>query len=91
MPHDPECIAETRAWLSKAADDLRAAEALIHTSPPLPDIVVFHCQQAAEKTFKGFLAFHSVAFRKTHNIEEIGEQCLRVEPGLKMSLTLQSR
>lgn len=26
MPHDPALIAETNAWLAKAASDLRAAE-----------------------------------------------------------------
>jgi HEPN domain-containing protein len=34
------------------------------------------CQQAAEKALKGFLTWHGRPFRKTHNLEEIGEQCL---------------
>jgi hypothetical protein len=57
MAADPELTAETRAWLTKSANDLRAADALIHSSPPLLDEAVFHCQQAAEKSFKGFQAF----------------------------------
>jgi HEPN domain-containing protein len=44
---------------------------------------VFHCQQAAEKALKGFLTWHQVPFRKTHNLEEVGEQCLRLDPTLK--------
>jgi HEPN domain-containing protein len=83
MNPSPELIAEVRAWLLKAANDLRAAQALVEITPPLLDEVSFHCQQATEKALKGFLTWHGVRFRKTHNIEEIGEQCLKVDTSLK--------
>jgi HEPN domain-containing protein len=83
MAFDPELVAETRAWFAKAFNDLRAAEALAATSPPLLDEAVFHCQQAAEKALKGFLACNGRTFRKTHNLEEIGEQCLAIDPSLR--------
>jgi len=41
-----------------------------------------HCQQAAEKALKGFLTWHDRPFRKTHSLEELGEACLEVDPGL---------
>jgi HEPN domain-containing protein len=80
MAADPELTAETRAWLTKSTNDLRAAQALIDSSPPLLDEAVFHCQQAPEKALKCFLAWHERPFRKTHNLEEIGEQCLVLDP-----------
>ena len=83
MPHDPARVRETRAWLSKAATDLRAARHDLRASPPLLDVVVFHTQQAAEKALKAFLTWHDVVFRKTHNLEELGEQCLAFDPSLK--------
>jgi HEPN domain-containing protein len=83
MAFDPELVAETRAWFAKASNDLRAAEALIAASPPLFDEAVFHCQQAAEKALKGFLTWSGRTFRKTHNLEEIGEQCLAIDPTLR--------
>ena len=83
MPHDPVRVAETEAWLTKAANDLRAAEYEFGAVPPLLGDIVFHCQQAAEKSMKGFLTWHSVAFRKTHSLEEIGEQCLTIDGTLK--------
>ena len=83
MLHDPEGVAETRGWLVKSAKDLRAAAILVEATPPLLDEAVFHCQQAAEKALKGFLAFHDVPFRKTHNLEEIGEQCIGVDATLR--------
>jgi len=83
MADDPELVAETRGWFHKAANDLRAAEALMATSPPLLDEAVFHCQQAAEKALKGCLAWHGRPFRKSHNLEQIGEQCLEIDSTLK--------
>ena len=83
MGHDPELVAEARSWFVKAASDLRAAEALRKADPPLLDEVVFPCQQAAEKALKGFLTWNSSPFRKTHNLEEIGEQCLKLDATLK--------
>jgi HEPN domain-containing protein len=83
MAADPELVAETRARFLKASNHLRAAEALMAASPPLLGEVAFHCQQAAEKALKGFLTFNGRAFRKTHNLEEIGEQCLSVDPTLR--------
>lgn len=86
MALDPELIAETRGWMVKAAHDLRAAETLTATLPPLNDEAVFHCQQAAEKAIKGFLAWHGQTFRKTHNLEETGEQCLAIDPSLREAI-----
>ena len=83
MPPDPELIAETGAWLIKAANDLRAADLLQRADPPLFDDVVFHCQPAAEKALKAFLTWRQQTFRKTHSLEEIGEQCLNMDSTLK--------
>lgn len=73
MPLDPERIAETRGWLVKAAEDLRAADFERRAQPPLSGDIAFHAQQAAEKVMKGFLTWHDHRFRKTHNLVEIGE------------------
>ncbi len=66
--------AETRAWLGKAQEDIQAARSLIHSGLLAPGL--FHCQQAVEKTFKAFLTRHGVAFRKTHDREEVGSACV---------------
>jgi HEPN domain-containing protein len=71
MPHrDAARIADTRAWFTKAANDLRGAEIDLAADPPLLGDALFHCQQASEKSFKGFLTWHDEPFRKTHSIEE---------------------
>lgn len=82
MPRDAVLITDTMGWLKKAASDLRAAQVGLNADPPLLEDVVFHCQQAVEKAFKAFLTYHDQPFRKTHNLEELGEECLRLDASL---------
>jgi HEPN domain-containing protein len=83
MPNDPEIVAECRSWFTRAHQDLAAASHEFTATPPLLEDIVFHTQQAVEKALKGFLAWHSQVFRKTHNLEELGEQCLKIDYSLK--------
>lgn len=80
--HDPAITEDVRAWLGRAAADVRAGEVDLAASPPLLEDVLFHCQQAAEKALKAFLAWHDQPFRKTHSLEEIGRQCAQLDPSL---------
>ena len=60
-----------RAWLIKSRNDLTAAReigALPHG--PL-DTAIYHCQQAAEKAVKGFLAFHDHRLERSHDVERL--------------------
>lgn len=83
MASDPELIAETRSWLLRAGKDLAAADYELTAVPPFLADIVFHAQQAVEKSFKAFLTWHSVPFRKTHLLEETGEQCVRIDATLR--------
>jgi len=83
MPPDPVLISETRSWAVKAADDFRAAEHDLTASPPLLADAVFHCQQAIEKILKAFLTWNGQAFRKVHDLGEIGQQCVKLDSGLE--------
>jgi len=86
MPHDPALVAEVRAWLTKAGKDLATAEYELRADPPFTDDIVFHAQQAAEKSLKGFLSWHRIPFRKTHNLVELGEACCRIDQSLESLL-----
>jgi HEPN domain-containing protein len=85
MPHDPARVSDTKSWLARAADDLEAAERLLK-APALFGAAVFHCQQAAEKALKGFLAWHDTPFRKTHDLEESGEACIAIDATLRETI-----
>ena len=84
MPHDPARVADTKAWLSRAATDLRAAALDLAGEPPVLDDLVFHCQQAVEKAMKSLLTWHDEPFGKTHNLEPLGEACLRLDSSLRL-------
>ena len=80
MPPDDARLQDARAWLAKAELDLKAAtHEMTAPAQALWGDVMFHAQQAAEKSMKAFLAWHDVPFRKTHNLEELGQQCVFVD------------
>lgn len=83
MPPNSEREKETRSWLEKATEDLRTAKILYNAKPPALAHVMFHCQQAVEKTMKAFLTWHQMPFRKTHNLREIGDQCISLDASLR--------
>lgn len=83
---EPEKAEEVRAWLQKAANDLRGADIDLAASPPLIEDAVFHCQQAAEKALKGFLTAHDRVFRKTHDLDELSRACEEIDPALSSVL-----
>ncbi len=83
MQPDEFRLADVKAWLSRAADDLFAAQHDLKAGERLFGDVVFHCQQAAEKALKAFLTWHDQPFRRTHNLEELGHQTAQLDPDLE--------
>ena len=67
-----------RDWLTRASHDLGAARALSALEQPLLDAAIYHCQQAAEKTVKGWLQLQDDPFSKTHDIEDLVNQAAKL-------------
>jgi len=63
--------------LNKSQRDLSAAQKL---AQELPDIAIYHCQQAAEKALKGFLVFHDTDPGDTHNINTLVRLACQFKP-----------
>ncbi len=69
-------ITETvSAWLSKAGHDLSAARLLGDNQAGLLDVAVYHCQQAAEKALKAFLAANNHPVERTHDLKLLVSLC----------------
>jgi hypothetical protein len=60
-----------RAWLLKARNDLETARQISDLPDGHLDAAIYHCQQAAEKAVKGFLAFHDHRLERTHDVERL--------------------
>jgi HEPN domain-containing protein len=73
--------ASTRDWIAKAEEDFAAALLLARPRrQPLWSPVCFHAQQCAEKYLKARLNEASIQFYRTHDLEQLLNQALRVEP-----------
>ena len=70
-------------WLTKASHDLQAARLVTSSDTPLLDVGGFHCQQAAEKAVKAYLAFRDQPFPKTHDLADLLDRASRHEPRFK--------
>ena len=71
----------TRQWVKKAEEDFMAAGQLLRRRKNvLPSAVCFFCQQSAEKYLKARLIEANIAFPRTHDLLQLLNLCLPVEP-----------
>lgn len=77
---DDDKIDLVRQWLTKALHDIESAHVLAENRGAYYDTAVFHCQQAAEKSLKGFLVFHDIEFDKTHDISSLIDLVTPIKP-----------
>ncbi|KKP24373.1 MAG: HEPN-type nucleotidyltransferase, antibiotic resistance related protein [candidate division TM6 bacterium GW2011_GWF2_28_16] len=75
---------EHEKWLRIAKEDLLAAKALIKIE--LYGSVSFHCQQSAEKSLKGYLAFKKQEIIKTHDLLKLLELCMVIDRSFETQL-----
>jgi len=79
---------ETSLWLEKALEDLKSARILFRANEPTQwHQVLFFCQQVAEKAMKGFLTWHGVKFRWTHDLVEVGKQCTDIDVSIESDIS----
>ena len=79
---DDEHCHEIQQWLLKSQRDLEAARVLFEHG--LFDVVVYHCQQSAEKALKAYLVYQEVILQKTHNLVVLLESCLTFDIGFEI-------
>jgi len=71
------------SWKVKSEHDLKACRQLLQADDPLPEIIVFHAQQAVEKALKGFLISRQCFdFPKTHDLGRLLDLAESFEPEL---------
>jgi len=71
-------ILDPNAWINKAKSDLNAIRLCLKANESL-DVAVYHAQQVVEKAFKAFLIFHNKQVKKTHDLVNLVEQCVKID------------
>ncbi|MDP1621425.1 MAG: HEPN domain-containing protein [Bacteroidales bacterium] len=57
-----------QSWFVKAAHDLETAKIVASHLPDYDDVIAFHCQQAIEKSLKGYLVYLDLEFKPVHDL-----------------------
>ncbi|MGA2539993.1 MAG: HEPN domain-containing protein [Verrucomicrobiota bacterium] len=70
----------TRDWLTKATHDLQNAQIVSAAADAPLDTAIYHCQQAAEKSLKGWLAWRGITLVKTHDLIQLVAEAADVTP-----------
>lgn len=70
-------------WFKVAETDLSSADYLRNMRPVPVEIICYHCQQAAEKFLKGYLAFQGEPVRKTHDLVLLNKLCEAFDPAFE--------
>jgi HEPN domain-containing protein len=60
-------------WLFKAEEDLGSAQHLLDGK--FYGTAIYHTQQAAEKAFKSYCVYISIAIPRTHNLDSLCQLC----------------
>lgn len=81
-----EVLQEVREWFDKVETDLRTARIVLSAEPPILGDAAFHCQQAIEKALKGFLAAHHRQIQKSHDLDELSSEVVKIDPSLETVL-----
>ena len=77
-------------WVLKGNNDFKTGKDEMETEEPATDTICFHMQQCVEKYLKGYLVFHRVDFRKTHDIAELIELCKSVSEEFEELYSLEA-
>ncbi len=71
----------TREWVKKAENDFKVATQIMRRRKDIvPDAACFFCQQCVEKYLKARLLEAGVAFPRTHDLLQLLNACLPIEP-----------
>ena len=79
-----------KLWFEKAGNDLISAEYLMTMKKPPIDVVRYHCQQAAEKYLKGFLAYNDIEPPHIHDVKLLIIECSKIKENFSDILDIGS-
>jgi HEPN domain-containing protein len=84
-PHNP------LDWFTKAERDWGLASHAQENTPEYPDLICYHCQQAAEKYLKSIVIYHGLPMRKTHDLELLLDLLSSIETEISIEFYQNAR
>lgn len=79
MRLDPDALRRVGRWLTKADEDLRAAEILRAASTAATAVIGYHVQQAIEKSLKAYLVACRRFPGKIHDLGILAKRAARLD------------
>lgn len=70
------------SWIIKGNRDLALVRDMLPNWAKFPDLLCYHCQQAAEKHLKALLLHHGGPVKRTHDLEELVDLLAPFEPSI---------
>jgi len=74
MTNEEKSLIRFHEWERYALEDEQTINSILKDGGA-PNQICMHAQQMAEKYLKGFLAYHKNTPLKTHNLEQLAEEC----------------
>jgi len=85
-------IEHAKEWLDYAQRDYDfAVDVESQFWPKHMEKICYHCQQSTEKALKAVLAYNEVEIPKTHNIEQLVNECSKYDTNIKMEIKISSK
>ena len=67
-------------WLFRANEDINVLDNLFTSDPKnFASTICFHAHQAVEKFLKAFLIMHDIDFPKTHDLDFLLSECIKID------------
>jgi len=70
------------SWIIKGNRDLALVRDMLPNWVKFPDLLCYHCQQAAEKHLKALLLHYGQPLKRTHDLEELVDLLAPFEPSI---------
>jgi HEPN domain-containing protein len=78
-------------WLFRANEDISVLDNLFTSDPEkFASTICFHAQQAVEKFLKAFLIYHDIDFPKTHDLDFLLKECMKIDKTVFQDINLGS-
>ena len=71
-------------WMRLARDDMATVSLLMTERRKRIEIILYHCQQTAEKSLKAFLINSNVWIGNTHDLVLLLKECVNINPSFNL-------